>query len=72
MESDEELDDFLAKASENFESANHHRRDFDDGSNSNAEIVYSTTSASSAVSSNPNSPRTHSGFGSHTPVTVNE
>jgi hypothetical protein len=69
MDSDEELDDFLAKAASNFESAN---RDFDFDSNSNAEIVYSTTSASSAVSSNPNSPRIHSGFGSHTPVTVDE
>ncbi len=68
MDSDEELDQFLVKAA-NFEPAHD---DFDEYSNSNAEIVYSTTSASSAVSSNPNSPRTHSGFGSHSPVTVDE
>jgi hypothetical protein len=76
MESDEDNFSYLRK-SPDFDLANRDFDDEDDGSNSNAEIVFSTTSASasasvsSAVSSNQNSPRTHSGW-SHTPVTVDE
>ena len=71
MDSDEDSSfDFLAK-NDDFETVNPNSINFDDCSNSNAEVLFSTTSASSAVSSNQNSPRANSAW-SNTPVTVRE
>ena len=60
MDSDDEFA-FLGKDSE--------FRDVDELSN--PELVFSTTSASSVISSGQNSPRGHSDW-PHTPITVDE